>query len=216
MNAMTAALRGLAPAALTALSLVAAPIVVPTAALADPYDVPSGEYVLDKTHATVLWRVKHMGLSEYVGRFENFDISLTLDGEQPENSQVSAVIDASSVSTPAQSGANFANEVATDARLLNAGEFGEISFVSTSIEQTGESTATITGDLTMLGTTHSVSFDAEITGFLPEHPFAKKPAIGFKAVGVVNRTDYGMAFLAPQIVAPEVTIEIVAEFAKAE
>ncbi len=191
-------------------TLLAAP------ARAEPIDVPSGVYVMDRQHATLHWRVTHMGLSEYVGRFDAFDLSLTIDGEAPENSVVSVSVDPLSVSTAFPDGPEFNDTISQDARLLNSGAFPEITFVSTSVEPTGDRTLTVTGDLTMLGVTHSETFEVEVTGFLPEHPFAKKPAIGLRAVGTVNRTDYGMAFLAPQIVAPDVTIEIIAEFAKAD
>ncbi len=208
-SAATAVFRG----AVLALGMTAAASVPATA---EPIDVPSGAYVLDKTHATIIWRVKHMGLSEYVGRFTTFDLKLDIDGEAPENSKVSATVDPLSVSTPFPNGPDFDKEVSTDARFLNGNEFPEITFVSTAVEKTGDTTLTVTGDLTMLGATHSQTFDVEVSGFLPEHPFAKKPAIGFHAVGTLNRTDYGMGFLAPQIVAPEVTVEIIAEFSKAD
>ena len=42
----------------------------------------AGQYKLDKAHATLLFKVQHLGLSTYVGRFNNFDASLDFD---PEN-----------------------------------------------------------------------------------------------------------------------------------
>lgn len=209
----------LAKATMLAAALLAAPMAALTAAPAaaqETLDVPSGAYTMDNTHATILWRVKHMGLSEYVARFESFAIDLTLDGETPANSAVSATVDVTSVSTPFPNGDSFNTEISTDPRFLNGNEFAEITFTSTSIEPTGPQTARITGDLTMLGVTRSETFDAEVVGFIAEHPFAKKPAIGFKAVGTIDRTAYGLDFLAPMVVAPEVEIEINAEFVKAE
>jgi polyisoprenoid-binding protein YceI len=39
----------------------------------EPLTAPSGDYALDKTHASLTWRVSHLGLSNYTARFTNFD-----------------------------------------------------------------------------------------------------------------------------------------------
>lgn len=191
---------------LGAAALTAAPAVADVAA-------PSGAYELDLTHASIVWRVKHLGLAYYTGRFSSFDADLTLDVENPANSAITATIDASSVATeyPFPEREDFDGKVA-GAQILKSGEFPEITFASTSIEMTGETTAVITGDLTMAGVTQEITLNATLNGALAEHPFAKVPAIGFSAEGVLDRTAFGVSFLAPKIVAPEVSFMIEAEF----
>ena len=65
----------IAAAALAYVAFAAAPAL----AQAAPIDAPAGEYVLDKTHASITWKVKHLGLSNYTARFASFDSVLVLD-----------------------------------------------------------------------------------------------------------------------------------------
>lgn len=191
-------------------ALVSAALAAPVAA----QEVQSGTYGLDKTHATILWEVKHLGLSAYVGRMNAFDINLTLDADNPENSTVSATVEASSVSTPFPGEKDFDGEVGNDARFLNGAAFPEVTFTSTRVEPVSNTEARIIGDLTMLGVTREITLDATLTGAIEQHPFANAPAVGFEATTVIDRTAFGMDFLAPTVVAPEVAITVHAEFVK--
>ncbi|MEL7130119.1 MAG: YceI family protein, partial [Pseudomonadota bacterium] len=124
-----------------------------------------GTYELEKTHAFLTWRVSHNGLSKYTARFTDFDATIVFDPENPVASSVSAKINPLSVETDHPTKAeSWNNELATDDRFLNGDAFPEITFESTNIEQTGEFTGTITGDLTLLGITKSVSLDATYNG----------------------------------------------------
>ena len=41
--------------------------------------VNSGTYNLEKTHASLVWKVSHNGLSNYTARFTDFDAQIMLD-----------------------------------------------------------------------------------------------------------------------------------------
>lgn len=205
-------------------AVVLAAAALPTLAPAQDVAAPSGAYVLDKTHANLLFQVVHMGLSPYTARFDRFDAALTLNVEDPSKSAITASVDVGSVSTNYAGEKNFNEEIAFDSKILNGKEFPKIEFVSKSITQTSATTATITGDLTMLGVTKEIELNAELTGSVASHPFAGKPAVGFVASGEIDRTAWGMSYLAspiPQIapaaiVAPQVKVMIQAEFVKAD
>ncbi|MEO1329488.1 MAG: YceI family protein [Pseudomonadota bacterium] len=206
-----------------AAALIASTPLLAAPAAAQSADAPSGAYNLDPTHASVVFKVAHLGLSDYTARFTKFDIALNLDAENPANSTVTATIDPSSVETEYPGATDFNGEIANDAKFLNAGQFPEITFTSTSVEPTGDNTAKVTGDLSMLGATQPVTLDVVLNGALANHPFAKKPAVGFTATGEFDRTVWGMAHLTntlgadgPAIVSPTVSFEIQAEFIKAE
>ena len=198
--------------------------------------VESGAYILDRTHASIHWTVKHLGLSHYTGRANDFDISLTLDSDAIAKSTVSAVIRvgvAGATSVPTETkrktidtgfplGKDFDTEIAYDPRFLNGGAFPEITFVSTRIVQAGDKKAMIYGDLTLLGVTKEIVLDAELIGQIGKHPFAQRPAVGFRATTTLDRTEFGMGFLShiiengAAVVSPEVTIVVNAEFLKAD
>jgi len=56
-----------------------------------------GQYTLDKTHTTVLFKIQHLELSTYVGRFNMFDASLDFDPLNPESMNLEASIDINSL-----------------------------------------------------------------------------------------------------------------------
>lgn len=187
--------------------------------------VPAGVYQLDKTHANVLFQVVHAGLAPYTARFDRLDGALTLDPANPENSSVTATIEAGSVNTNYPGTKDFNGEISFNEKFLNANAFPDITFTSTAVELTSPNTAEITGDLTMLGVTKPITLDAELTGALEKHPFAKgKPAIGFTAEGVLDRTEWGFTNLSntmpgldgAAIVGTEVRVMIQAEFVKTD
>ncbi len=184
-----------------------------TGTQADEPNIPSGEYELEKTHASLIWSVSHFGLSNYTARFTDFDITLNLDMGNLENSNVTATINPLSVETDYPGEVDFDGEIASDPKFLNAPEFPKITFTSTRVEQTGETTARLYGDMTMLGVTKPVVFDATLNGTMANHPYAKVPAVGFHIEGTVKRSDFGFSHLIPYV-GDDVRFVIEAEFLK--
>ncbi len=56
-----------------------------------------GSYKLDPSHVAVLFKINHMGLSTFVGRFNKVDASLEFDPKNIAAAKLSAVIDIASV-----------------------------------------------------------------------------------------------------------------------
>ena len=82
----------LAAALLTAPAAYAAPST-------DPAKMPAGHYVLDKTHASLTAKLKHMGLSNYTLRFTKLDADYTYDPAQPAAAKLSVTVDPASLDT---------------------------------------------------------------------------------------------------------------------
>ena len=177
--------------------------------------IPSGAYKMDPTHASLIWRVNHFGLSNYTARFTDFDIKLTLDMDNLEASTVSAHIDPLSVRTDHKGKEDFDGEISKGAKFLNATAFPSIDFRSTGVERTGETTALVHGNLTMLGVTKPVTLEVKLNGAMPSHPYAKVPAAGFHASGTLRRSDFGFDHLIPYV-SDDVSFVIEAEFTKAD
>lgn len=158
-------------------------------------DVPAGTFKIDPTHASVTWKVMHMGLANYTARFAKVDGTLTFDPAKPETSKLTASIDPMSIKTdfPFVEKENFDKKLATDAQWFNAEFFDKITFVSTGVAMTGAKTADVTGDLAFLGVTKPVVLKVTFNGGMKAHPMTKKPAIGFSATGTVKRSEFGMA-----------------------
>lgn len=184
-------------------------------AKSDFEQLPSGKYEVDLTHASIVWKVSHLGLSNYVARFTDFESSIQYNPEDIEASVVTASINPMSIETayPNASEKDFDNILSTDEAWFNAKTFSSIDFVSTNIEMTSDSTAVMTGELTFLGVSKPVTLDVVFNGAMKRQPFSGKPTMGFSASTVIDRTMWGMIKYAPNIGA-EVTVMIEGEFAK--
>jgi len=88
-------------------------------------DMPEGEYVVDLSHASVVWKVSHLDLSNYVARFADFEASIDYDPSDITKSKVTAKINPMSIQTayPNAKEKDFDRILATDERWFNAGEF---------------------------------------------------------------------------------------------
>ena len=180
--------------------------------------VASGLYELEKTHAFLSWTVRHGGISGYTVDFTAFDASLVFDAAEPTNSQLSVSIDPTALNTnypDPEKKISWEDELATDAKFLNANEFPEITFVSTAVEQTGEFAGTVTGDLTFLGVTKPVTLDVTYGGVANPPWFGQRDVIGFTAETRFNRSDFGMTSMMGNI-SDQVVIEFSGEFLQAE
>lgn len=178
-------------------------------------DMPEGEYVVDLSHASVVWKVSHLGLSSYVARFADFEAAIDYDNSDITQSKVTAKINPLSIQTayPNAKEKDFDSILATDESWFNAGEFASIDFVSTSIEMTSDKTAVMKGELTFLGVSKPVSLDVEFNGAMLSQPFSGKPTMGFSATTTIQRTSWGMGKYAPNI-GDEVEVMIEGEFVK--
>ncbi len=191
---------------------VALVVSAPLLAQAAPVNAPAGVYELDRTHASITWRVSHLGLSQYTARFASFDSEIMLDPKDPTRSTVSVTIDPRSVRTdfPFPEREDFDRVVAE--RFLKAGEHPEIRFQSTRLVATGPTTGRLTGNLTFLGQTRPVTLEVTLNGAM-EHPFRKVPVLGFSATTTIKRSEFGSTDLLGPI-GDEVTLLIEAEYAK--
>ena len=170
--------------------------------------VKAGDYALDPAHASVLFRINHLGFSTYVGRFETFDASLTGDAADPANAAVEAVIDMASLNVANDS---FAAEL-MGPDWFDAAAFPQAVFRSTSVEMTGDAAAKVTGDLTLHGVTAPVTLDVTFNGAAYDRLRGAHVA-GFSAVTTIDRTVFGVSKFSG-LVTDAVDIEIQAEFLK--
>jgi polyisoprenoid-binding protein YceI len=158
-------------------------------------DVPAGAYKLDKSHASLTFRVNHLGFSNYTAQFKTMDAILTLDPKNPAAATLTASVDPRSLDlTGAPKG--FAAEL-TGPNWLDAKQFPEIKFVATTIAMTGPDTAKITGDLTLHGVTKPITLDAKFNGGYAGNMYDPSARIGFSANGVFKRSDFGITIGIP-------------------
>lgn len=176
-------------------------------------DLPTATYALDKNHASIVWKVSHFGLSNYVARFIDFDATLNLDTADFSKSTVKAVIKADSIRTeytePQKK--DFDKTLSTGKGWFNSTKFPEITFESGAITDFDGKNATVNGTLTLLGVSKPVIMQLTLNKALEFHPFAGRPALGFSAALKLRRSDWGLSKFVPKV-GDDVQIDIEAEF----
>jgi len=161
-------------------------------------DVPAGVYRLDRAHASLIFRVSHLGFSDYTARFKRFDAELEFDPAQLDASRVSATVDARSIETdyPDPAALDF-NAVLQNETWLDTAQYPQIEFRSNSVELTGPNAMRVDGELTLRGITRPLTLRATFNGGYAGHPMDPNARIGFSAQGSLKRSEFGMAFGIP-------------------
>ncbi|MEQ1780082.1 MAG: YceI family protein [Hyphomonadaceae bacterium] len=174
--------------------------------------LPTGAYKMEKPHASLLARVKHMGLSNYTVRLTAFDATLDFDPAKPAASKVHVIINPLSVQADHPTDAGWDTKIGTD--FFKGAQFPQIVFDSTSAAATGQFTGTLTGNLTFRGITKPVTLDVTYNGGMDSAVmYGGRAAVGFSAHGTFKRSDFGFSdYLSA--VSDDVEIVIEAEFTK--
>ncbi|MGV7034799.1 YceI family protein [Methylobacterium symbioticum] len=160
----------------------------------DPAQIQAGTYAVDPGHTQVGWRVSHMGFSNYAGGFSEVSGTLALQPKDPAAAKLSIRIPVASVATTS---AKLTDEL-KGAQWLDAGQYPEMTFVSTKVVPAGKDRATVTGDLTLHGVTKPVTLDVTLVG-AGVNPLNKKFTVGFEATGVLKRSEFGVKTYLPLI-----------------
>lgn len=167
---------------------------------------PSGRYAFDRDgqHQFIQFRISHLGFSTLYGRFNDFDGSFEYDADNPEQSSVSLTVDTSSV----DSNHSERDKHLREEDFLYVNEYPKATFESTSVETTGEDTATVTGDLTLRGVTREVDLEMEMIKH-GEDPWGNY-RMGFEGTTTLTLENFGIDYdLGPQ--AEEVTLMLSVE-----
>ncbi len=158
---------------------------------------PAGDYRIDPTHASLIFRVDHLGYSRYTARFTGVSASLTLDPEDPAAARVDATIDPSSLALDNPPPGFL--ELLLGPDWLDAAGHPETRFRSTKIELTAPDRARVSGELTLKGATKPVAFDARVNGgYAGLETYDPQARIGFSAYGSLNRSDFGVSLGIPE------------------
>jgi len=178
---------------------------------------PAGHYVADPNHSSVLFRIKHLALAWYTGRFTRLSAALDFDPENPTVMALTAEVELGSVRAEyAGAEKDWDKELAESEQFLNAKAAPLARFVSRSVERRGEAQALVHGEMTFRGVTRPFTFESTYNGAMLDNPMVGKPMIGFSAVGVLKRSDYGLTFMVGPRMPDEVQIVVEAEFVKAD
>ena len=162
-------------------------------------------YEFDKAHTQIIFAVNHLGFSNSHGKFLDFDGFFEFNRAEPERSKVEVTIKTDSIDMDHEKwDAHMKNE-----DFFNVEKYPTMTFKSTNIELTGNKTAKITGDLTILETTKPVTLDV-VFNKAAVHTFNQKYVAGFSSTAKLKRSDFGMKYGLP-LIGDEVSIIIEVE-----
>jgi polyisoprenoid-binding protein YceI len=151
-------------------------------------------YKFDKAHTQILFFVDHLGFSKSQGEFHDYDGYFTFDRENPANSKVEVTIQTASIDMDDKPW----DDHLKNADFFNVEKFPTMVFKSTDIKVTGDDTADITGDLTILDVTKPVTLSVKHNKS-DKHAFSGKYVSGFSASATVKRSDFGMTYGLPAV-----------------
>ena len=203
---MTNALRaGAVVAALLSLAAASAPA---RAADSKADAVQAGGYVVEPSHTKVLFSLSHLGFTTWYGEFGSASGRLNLDPKALGGSSLDVTIPVASVNT---NNTRLDDELKS-ADWFDAAKYPAMTFHSTRIVRTGETTANVEGDLTIHGVTHHEVLQARFNA-AGVNMMDKAYTAGFEVSGVIKRSDFGVSKYVP-VVGDDVTLIISAGFEK--
>jgi len=148
----------------------------------------SNQWVIDASHSTASFTVKHMMITNVRGDFTKVAGTVSWDPSKPEATQISAEIDVDSIST---------REPNRDGHLkspdfFDAAQFPKIVFKSKSVKSSGDDLE-VKGDLTIHGVTKEVTLAVESPSAPSTDPFGNV-RIGSTATTKIRREDFGLTW----------------------
>lgn len=151
-------------------------------------------YKLDGAHTETSFVIDRFGFNSVIGLFAKTEGTVWLDEVAPEKSRVEAVIAVDSLLT---ANATRDEHLKSD-RWLNAAKSPIITFKSTKVEKTGDTTAKVTGDLTIMGVTQPAVLDVKLNK-IGTAPNNQKKQAGFTITGQISRKAFGSTAAAGMI-----------------
>lgn len=146
----------------------------------------TGTWTIDRIHSHVGFAVKHMVVSTFRGQFDEYDGSLTADGDGSPRLQGAVRVDSIAVKDE-----NLAAHLkAPD--FFDSERYPEIGFVSSAVNLGDGGELEVEGELTIKGNTHRVSARGSLTG--PHADPSDTERIGVELEAVIDRRQYGLEY----------------------
>lgn len=171
------------------------------------------KWTLDPAHSEILFKVKHMMITNVKGEFRKFTAELNSDGKDFMADSIKVNLEASSI---------FTNSDDRDTHLKSADFFDvenhkELTFVGTTLKKIDDENFQLRGNLTIKGVSKEVELDVEFGG-INKDPWGNEKA-GFSLSGKINRKDWGLTWNAALetggvLVSDEVKLSAEVQFVK--
>jgi polyisoprenoid-binding protein YceI len=167
--------------------------------------VQAADYKVDVkgAHAFIQFKIKHLGYSWLLGRFNTFDGDFSYDSTTPNSAKINIDIVTKSIDS---------NHAERDKHLkgddfLDVSEYPKASFTSQSILFSDDKNAIVTGHFTLKGVTKKITFPIVKIGE-GKDPWGGYRA-GFSGTTRLKLADYGITYnLGPASTHAEIALHI--------
>jgi polyisoprenoid-binding protein YceI len=179
----------------------------------DVQAVKGGKYSLDKDHASLNFKLNHLGFSTYVARFNSMEASLDFDPENIEKSSLEVSVDMASIDV---NNTAFAEQL-RGSDWLDTAQFPKATFkttryvAATADAASAKNTFAFEGDLTFHGVTKPITLNATFHGG-GRNMLTRKNTLGFSANTTFKRSDFGVGKFTSMGIGDDVTLDINVEF----
>ena len=146
--------------------------------------IATGTWAIDRVHSHIGFAVKHMVVSTFRGRFEDYDGALTVGEDGAPRLEGSVEVDSIVVKDE-----NLAGHLkAPD--FFDSERYPQIRFRSSAVRVHEGGELEVDGELTIKDRTHDVSARGTING--PHEDIAGNEKIGVELETVVDRREFGL------------------------
>ncbi|MEZ8105900.1 MULTISPECIES: YceI family protein [Vibrio] len=159
--------------------------------MAAPFSASAADYMIDTkgAHASINFKISHLGYSFIKGRFNDFGGEFSYDGNNIEASKVNVTVNTASLDS------NHAerDKHIRSADFIDASKFGEATFSSSKVVDKGNGKLDVMGNLTLHGKTQPITINAEFIG-AGSDPWGGERA-GFNGTTRLELADFGIAVM---------------------
>lgn len=162
----------------------------------------------DPAHSQLSFTVKHLGITDVTGTFNDFEVKVTSSKNDFSDAVFELTAKTASINTRVEARDNHLKS----ADFFDAEKYPELTFKSTSVKKQGKNKYKLIGDLTIHGVTKPVTMDLVHTGKV-ENPMNQQETAGFQVTGTIKRSDFKIGGEFPtMIISDEVHIKADGEF----
>ena len=169
--------------------------------------VAGEHFKVDPVHSSIGFRIEHLHVAYFYGRFNDVSGTFAFDQANPVNTALDMHVRAASIDTH-----NWLRDRhLKSAEFFHVGKFKEITFRSTGASRLDEHRYSISGDLTLHGVTRPLTVTVTRTGTGPGMHGEQRS--GFETAFEIKRSDFGMNAM-PDLLGDEVKLTVSIEGVK--
>ncbi len=164
----------------------------------------------DPWHSKLTFTITHIGISDVMGLFKTFDVTITTSKADFSDAVFELSADVASINTEVEK----KDDHLKSADFFEVEKYPTMTFKSTSIKKISKDKYKLAGNLTLHGITKPVTMDLWYRG-TAENPMNKITSAGFQLTGSLMRSDFGIGpKFPPPMIGDIVSIKADGEFPK--